>query len=58
MQLRYGEIAEGRDTVTSALELAGGTGARLLDPELLRLKGELLLASDPRTATEAQVAFS
>jgi predicted ATPase len=58
MQLRYGETAEGLDTVTSALELTGGTGARLLDPELLRLKGELLLASDSRTATEAQIAFS
>ena len=58
MQLKYGETAEGLATIASALELTGGTGARLWDPELLRLKGELLLASDPRTATEAHVAFS
>src|SRR6516165_8910819 len=49
MQLKYGETAEGLATIASALELTGGTGARLWDPELLRLKGELLLASDPRT---------
>ena len=55
MQLRYGAIAEGLDTVTSALEL---TGARIWDPELLRLKGELLLANDPGTTMGAQDAFS
>ena len=46
IQLRYEESAEGLDTVVSALGLTGGIGSRLMDPELLRLKGELLIALD------------
>ena len=57
IQLRYGEFAEGLDTVVSALGLTGGIGSRLIDPELLRLKGELLIACDPGAKADAEVAF-
>ena len=57
IQLRYDELAEGFDTVVSALELTGGKGSRLMDPELLRLKGELLIALDPGAKADAEVAF-
>jgi predicted ATPase len=57
IQLRYEELAEGFDTVVSALELTGGKGSRLMDPELLRLKGELLIALDPGAKADAEVAF-
>jgi predicted ATPase len=56
-QLRYEELAEGLDTVVSALGLTGGKGSRLMDPELLRLKGELLIALDPGAKADAEVAF-
>jgi predicted ATPase len=57
IQSRYGELTEGLDTVASALGLTGERGSRLLDPELLRLKGELLIARDPRAKADAEVAF-
>jgi predicted ATPase len=57
MQFRYGELTEGLDTVASALGLTGGKGSRLMDPELLRLKGELLFALDPGAKADAEVAF-
>jgi class 3 adenylate cyclase/predicted ATPase len=57
IQLTYDELAEGLDTVVSALELTGGRGSRLMDPELLRLKGELLIALDPGARGDAEVAF-
>ena len=57
IQLTYDELAEGLDTVVSALELTGGKGSRLMDPELLRLKGELLIALDPGAKADAEVAF-
>jgi predicted ATPase len=57
IQLRYEELAEGLDTVVSALGLTGGKGSRLMDPELLRLKGELLIALDPGAKADAEVAF-
>ena len=57
IQLTYDEPAEGLDTVVSALGLTGGTGARLMDPEFLRLKGELLIALDRKATADAEVAF-
>jgi len=57
LQLTYDELAEGFDTILSALELTGGKGSRLMDPELLRLKGELLIALDPGANADAEVAF-
>ena len=56
-QLRYAESAEGLDTVVGALAMNEKTGSRLTDPELYRLKGELLLASDPSVEPDAEVAF-
>jgi predicted ATPase len=56
-QLRYAESAEGLDTVVGALAMNEKTGSRLMDPELYRLKGELLLASDPSVEPDAEVAF-
>ena len=57
IQLTHGELAEGLDTVVSALGLTGGKGSRLMDPELLRLKGELIVALDPGAKADAEVAF-
>ena len=57
VQSRYGELTEGLDTVASALELTGERGSRIWDPELLRLKGELLIALDPRAKADAEAAF-
>jgi predicted ATPase len=57
LQFKYGEFTEGLDTVASALGLTGGKGSRLMDPELLRLKGELLIALDPGAKADAQAAF-
>ena len=37
--------------------MTGGIGSRLIDPELLRLKGELLIACDPGAKADAEVAF-
>jgi class 3 adenylate cyclase/predicted ATPase len=57
IQLTYDESAEGLDTVVSALGLTGGKGSRLMDPEFLRLKGELLIALDREATADAEVAF-
>jgi len=56
-QLKRGEVAEGLDTVKAAQAMAEEAGAGLLEAELSRLKGELLLAGDPATAPEAEGAF-
>jgi len=56
-QLRYGEPAAGLDTVVAALGMTDATGTRLWDPELYRLKGELLLARDPGAGRDADAAF-
>ena len=56
-QLRYAESAEGLDTVVGALAMNEKRGSRLINPELYRLKGELLLASDPSVEPDAEVAF-
>jgi predicted ATPase len=57
IQFRYGELIEGLDTVATALGSTGGKGSRLMDPELLRLKGELVIALDPEAKADAEVAF-
>jgi predicted ATPase len=56
-QLRYGETAGGLETVVGALAMADATESRLWDPELYRLKGELLLARDPGAEVDAEAAF-
>ena len=44
-ELAYEKADEGLATVGKALEMTARTGSRLMDPELHRLKGELLLLS-------------
>jgi predicted ATPase len=56
-QLKYGEATKGLDTIVEAQKMADETGVRLMDPELHRLKGELLLASGPAAEAEAEIAF-
>jgi predicted ATPase len=50
-------LNEGLDTVASALGLTGERGSRIWEPELLRLKGELLIALDPGAKADAEAAF-
>jgi predicted ATPase len=50
-------LTEGLDTMASALGLTAGKGSRLWDPELLRLKGELLMALDHGATADAEIAF-
>ena len=57
IQLTYDELGEGLGTVVSALGLTRGKGSRLMDPELLRLKGELLIACDPGAKADAELRF-
>ena len=45
IELAYERADEGLATVSKALEMTGRIGSRLMDPELYRLKGELLLLS-------------
>jgi hypothetical protein len=56
-QLRYGHTGDGLDTVNAALEMAQTRNQQLWDPELYRLKGELLLARDADAQSEAALAF-
>jgi len=57
-QLKYGEAAEGLETVIAALAVTDKTtGSGLLEPELYRLKGELLLARDRAAEPDAEIAF-
>ena len=58
MELAYKKADEGLATVSKALEMTGRTGSRLMDPELYRLKGELLLLwPGPGPEPDAEVAF-
>jgi len=57
IQSRCGELTEGLGTVASALGLTGERGSRIWEPELLRLKGELLIALDSEAKADAEVAF-
>jgi predicted ATPase len=56
-QLKHGDLAGGLDTVATALGMADVPGAPVLEPDLYRLRGELLLARDPAAAPEAEIAF-
>ncbi len=56
-QLQHGETAEGLDTVATALGIADETGSPVLEADLYRLRGELLLARDPVAAPDAEIAF-
>jgi hypothetical protein len=44
-------------SVEDALRVTQRTGERFGQPELLRLKGELQMAQDPRASGEAEQAF-
>jgi len=52
-----GEPEEGLTVLTEALTLMDTTGERAWEPELYRLKGELLLQSSSENATEAEACF-
>jgi predicted ATPase len=59
IELAYEKADEGMAAVSKVLEMTGRTGSRLMDPELYRLKGELLLLSrGPGSEPNAEVAFS
>jgi len=57
LQLKCGDAAEGLETVIAALAMTDETGSGLLEPELYRLKGELLLARDRAAEPAAEIAF-
>jgi len=58
IELIYEKADEGFATVSKALEMTERTGSRLMDPELYRLKGELLLLSrGPGPERDAELAF-
>jgi predicted ATPase len=58
IELIYEKADEGFATVSKALEMTERTGSRLMDPELYRLKGELLLLSrGPAPEPDAELAF-
>jgi class 3 adenylate cyclase/predicted ATPase len=58
IELIYEKADEGFATVSKALEMTERTGSRLMDPELYRLKGELLLLSrGPGPEPDAELAF-
>jgi predicted ATPase len=52
-----GQLEEGLTVLTEALTLVDATGERWYDPELHRLKGELLLQQSSDNATEAEHCF-
>ena len=56
--LMSGDTAAGLRSVEDGLGVAARTGERFWEPELLRLRGELHIAQDPRcAASEAEQAF-
>ena len=56
-ELREGNPAAGLDAVSTALAMGQATGAILWDPELHRLRGELVLEQDAAAGTVAEAAF-
>src|SRR5207245_5342540 len=52
-----GQPAAGLAVLAEALTLTDTTGVRWCEPELYRLKGELLLAQSPDNHTEAETCF-
>jgi hypothetical protein len=55
--LAVGRVLDSWAQAVGALAMNEKRGSRLMDPELYRLKGELLLASDPSVEPDAEVAF-
>jgi predicted ATPase len=55
--LMGGNASDGLKSVEDGLRVARRTGERFWHPELLRLKGELQIAQDPRSTDEAEQAF-
>jgi predicted ATPase len=55
--LEHGDAAAGLAAAAEAVEVAAGTGERIWDAEIYRLKGELLLALDPVNESQAEIAF-
>lgn len=51
------EFKKGLDILDKAIGFAEETEERFYEPELYRLKGELLLAQDEKAASEAEVLF-
>jgi predicted ATPase len=54
---RGGKVEEGLAVVTEALRAVDETGFRFCEPELHRLKGELLLADAPENPADAEACF-
>jgi tetratricopeptide (TPR) repeat protein len=54
---KYGRAQEGLDLVAKGLATAEQTGLRLAEPELYKVKGELLLIRDPPDEAEAERCF-
>jgi predicted ATPase len=54
---RTGRPKEGMEALAEAQKFADATGQRLWEPELHRLKGELLLQHDPMAAQDAETYF-
>jgi predicted ATPase len=54
---RAGQAEEGVGLLVEALAAAHQTGERLWEPELYRLKGELLLTQTIPAAPQAEVCF-
>jgi len=52
-----GQPEEGLTALTEALDLASRTGYAILDPELYRLKGELMMMQDGSSAAQAEGCF-
>lgn len=52
-----GDFKEGLSVLTEALGVVEKTGIRIYEPEMHRLKGEFLLALDPRKTADAEASF-
>ena len=52
-----GEVAEGLDVLSEAMEAAEQTGGRYYEAELYRLKGELLMALAQENRAQAEACF-
>jgi predicted ATPase len=56
-QGRGGQVGEGLNTLTEALGVVEGTGERMWEAELYRLKGELLLMSADKHSPETEACL-
>ncbi len=54
---KVGNFTEGLSALAEALSVVEQTGIRIYEPEMHRLKGELLLDLDPQKAAEAEACF-